>query len=180
MRSSRVISQTSVICLRAKTLLERSPQRTSSESQHAAESSSSMKSLEVRKRTVGRVCLQPWWGEPETEQECLIYGWKCRKRCSVPPLSFLPSLSPSLWAVYSVWVLLGECPSCLPSPSLAFPPSESSLQEIKGFMRRSRVSYGALWLSGIAGSDWVWFLVSAQQNPLWLFSHFVKKRLSLW
>lgn len=66
--------------------------------------------------------------------------------------SLLSSLPPS-----ELSTVFGCCrASALPAPSLPrlpFPTSESSLQEIKGFKKRSRVSYGALWLSGIAGSD---------------------------
>lgn len=96
-----------------------------------------------------------------------------------PSCLLSPSFPPTLWVVYVVWVLSGDCPSCLPLP-LASPPSESSLQEIKGFKRRSRVSYGALWLSGIAGSDWKTKPDSVGQRPETILRHIVKGKLSLW
>lgn len=79
----------------------------------------------------------------ETEQGRFDLWGKVQREMLVPPLLLLPSQH------LSVYSILGCQESALP----AFPPSKSSLQEIKGFTRRSSVSYGALCLSGIAGSD---------------------------
>lgn len=106
--------------------------------------------------------------------------------CLLPPPSFLPthplSCLQCLGAVGRVHFLTPLPPATPPHshPSSAFPPSESSLQEIKGFKRRSRVSYGALWLSGIAGSDWKAKLDFTGQTPETKHSHFVWAKLSLW
>lgn len=95
--------------------------------------------------------------------------------------SRLPSLPPSeLSAVFGCCQQSALPVSCLPSPSLAFPPSESSLQEIKGFVRRSRVSSGVMWLSEIAGRDRKTKLDSTEQIPETKLCHYVKEKLSLW
>lgn len=91
----------------------------------------------------------------------------------VPLLSFLPLPTPP--SCLQCLGAVGRVPF-LPPP----PPSESSLQEIKGFKRRSRVSYGALWpfwdsrkwLKSQTGFDWA---NTGNHNCV----AFVKEKLSL-
>lgn len=90
-----------------------------------------------------------------------------------------PVNPPTLWDVCCVWVPSAEWPSGLPSPSFTLPsflPSQSSLQEIKGFMRRSWLSFVDLWLSGTAGSD----RDSAAQTPETKLSHLEEKGWLWW